>query len=246
MNTFIDMTGWVMAEHGVADSRLTVIKRGENTKNGSARWWCQCNCGNPELKLIVGTKLRSGETQSCGCLQREITKEKHKRSNIYDISGEYGILWSNNTNQEIYFDLEDAKEILQYTWYVSISGYPTTTIESKNVAMHMFLGLARYDHIDRNKLNNRRNNLRPCTERENARNKTIPKTNTSGIIGVSWDKQTKKWIARIGIDYKDKKLGRFQNKEDAIRARLQAEAKYFGEFAPQRHLFDEYGVILNG
>lgn len=74
MNTFIDMTGWVMAEHGVVDSRLTVIKRGENTKNGSARWWCQCNCGNPELKLIVGTKLRSGETQSCGCLQREITK----------------------------------------------------------------------------------------------------------------------------------------------------------------------------
>lgn len=37
-------------------------------------------------------------------------------------------------------------------------------------------------------------------------------------------------------------LSRFVNKEDAIRARLRAERQYFGEFAPQRHLFEEYGI----
>ena len=40
-----------------------------------------------------------------------------------------------------------------------------------------------------------------------------------------------------------KKLGRFSDKEDAIKARLQAEAKYFKEFAPQRHLFKQYGIL---
>lgn len=38
-------------------------------------------------------------------------------------------------------------------------------------------------------------------------------------------------------------LGSFSDKEDAIKARLQAEAKYFKKFAPQRHLFKQYGIL---
>ena len=37
-------------------------------------------------------------------------------------------------------------------------------------------------------------------------------------------------------------LGHFDNKDDAIRARLNAEVKYFGEFAPQKHLYEQYGI----
>ena len=53
-------------------------------------------------------------------------------------------------------------------------------------------------------------------------------------------------MARIVLDKKDIYLGRYSNKEDAIKARLEAEIKYYGEFAPQRHLFEQYGISING
>ena len=49
--------------------RLTVLYRAENTKTGRAVWHCRCDCGN-ELD-VLGKNLRNGNTQSCGCLQRE-------------------------------------------------------------------------------------------------------------------------------------------------------------------------------
>lgn len=226
--------------------RLAVVKRGPNNKNGNAQWWCECDCGNPELKLILGAKLRNGETRSCGCLQKEIASENAKRPNKYDLSGSFGVLWTNNTNDIVYFDLEDACKILKHTWYIDTCGYPTTTIDNKNVRMHTFLGLYMHDHADKNKLNNRRENLRPCTQQENIRNRPINKNNTSGFTGVTWDKALKKWDVKIWVDKKCKRLGRFTNKESAIRARLEAESKYFGEFAPQRHLFAEYEINNEG
>lgn len=62
----IDMTGWVMKEHGVPDSLLTVIEKAYS-KNNSLYWKCQCECGN--IKNIQSTALRSGKTKSCGCLK---------------------------------------------------------------------------------------------------------------------------------------------------------------------------------
>lgn len=48
---------------------LTVIERAENTKEGRARWLCQCKCGNQVT--VLGKHLRSGNTKSCGCYQKE-------------------------------------------------------------------------------------------------------------------------------------------------------------------------------
>ena len=55
-------------------------------------------------------------------------------------------------------------------------------------------------------------------------------------------KRLNKWRARITIDDTPIYLGIFENKDDAIRARLQAEKQYFGEFAPQKHLFELYNI----
>ena len=66
--------------------------------------------------------------------------------------------------------------------------------------------------------------------------------NTSGFIGVDWVKRRQGWRARIKVEKKEISLGIFANQKDAIKARLMAEKKYFGDFAPQRHLFDEYGI----
>ena len=56
------------------------------------------------------------------------------------------------------------------------------------------------------------------------------------------DKKCNRRIAQITVNYKNKRLGIYQNKKDAIRARLKSEIEYFGEFAPQRHLFKEYCI----
>ena len=80
------------------------------------------------------------------------------------------------------------------------------------------------------KYDNRRENLRICTQQQNTYNSKIRKNNTSGIIGIYWHKINKNWISYITINYKHINLGSFTDKEDAIKARKDAEIKYFGEF----------------
>lgn len=74
MGKFIDMTNWVMKEHGILDSRITVIKRDLTKKSSNVYWICKCECGN--IFSANGAKLRNGWTRSCGCLQREITSNR--------------------------------------------------------------------------------------------------------------------------------------------------------------------------
>ena len=86
------------------------------------------------------------------------------------------------------------------------------------------------DHIDRDRLNNNIDNLRWATYEENGQNRTISKNNTSGINGVSFVTSRNKWASRITVNGVKKNLGRFVNKEDAIKARHDAEILYFQEF----------------
>lgn len=65
-NNFIDMTGWNMWEHGVPNSKITVIQQ-LPSEGGHALWECKCNCGNPKTFKVDGGNLRSGHTTSCGC-----------------------------------------------------------------------------------------------------------------------------------------------------------------------------------
>jgi hypothetical protein len=86
------------------------------------------------------------------------------------------------------------------------------------------------DHINHDKLNNCRSNLRIVTEQQNHMNRSKTKRNTSGIIGVCWHKAREKWIAQIRLNNKQINLGYFDDLEDASKARKEAEIKYFGEF----------------
>lgn len=87
------------------------------------------------------------------------------------------------------------------------------------------------DHIDKNKLNNRIENLRECTQRQNSLNQSGSRRSTSKYKGVSWDKVNKKWLAQIMVHRRGKKLGRFVDELDAARAYNNAALQYFGEFA---------------
>lgn len=84
MTKVIDMTG---QKFGL----LTVIERGENNKNGGARWWCQCDCGSPK-KLIDGAVLRRGLVVSCGCYREKKLKESNEKRFIDETGNIYGYL----------------------------------------------------------------------------------------------------------------------------------------------------------
>ena len=206
---------------------------------------CQCNCGKIQEKDFY--KVKNGAKMCKECYLKLLPNNgvpfEHKE-NKYDLSGEYGIGWTNNDNQEFYFDLEDYDKIKGYGWYSTKRKYIRTSFsgDKKSIGMHQLLCGVGCDHINRMPYDNRKVNLRPCAQKDNARNRTVGKNNTSGVIGVSLDKRTNKYIAYIRCDNKNYRLGSFQNKSEAILSRLNAEKEYFGDFAPQRHLFEEYGV----
>lgn len=81
MSKIIDLTG-------MRFGRLTVIERNGKNKCGDARWLCKCDCGN--TTSVIGSKLRTGWTKSCGCLQREWASEnfsthRHSKTSLYNI-----------------------------------------------------------------------------------------------------------------------------------------------------------------
>ena len=253
-----DMTGWNMWEHGVPGSRLTVIKQVEDKvfsdNEHKAQWLCKCNCKKGTIFIVLGESIRSGGTKSCGCLQKEAAAKTGKllrhKENKYDLSGEFGIGWTLNTNREFYFDLEDYDKIKGFCWSedVSTRGYRSLRAKipntSKNTMMSWIITGEKYqDHINRNPFDNRKENLRRATAAENARNHSVSKNNTSGFSGIEWNKINNNWRVGITVDNQPINLGSFKNKDDAIIARLKAEIQYYGpEFAPQRHLFKQYEI----
>ena len=240
-----DMTGWVMSEHGVKDSRWTVIERADDRVSPSGHkttmWLCECSCEAHNRKIIAGTELRNGKSTSCGCRLREVAFKKHKLYNTYDLdSCEYGIGYTGN-GEEFWFDKEDYELIKDYYWYYDDHGYVRAfdCDRKKQIRLHILVmsptpnGME-IDHKTHpggnlHKKDNRKSNLEFKTRLDNMKNQAIRSTNTSGITGVSWHKKYQQWSAQICINYKQVHLGLFDKKEDAINARKEAEVKYFGD-----------------
>ena len=86
------------------------------------------------------------------------------------------------------------------------------------------------DHIYHQKNDNRKSQLRLCSPSENVRNRSISHS-SSGVCGVYWYSKNEKWSVEIVVDGKKINLGLFEDKEQAIKVRKEAEEKYFGEFA---------------
>lgn len=142
---------------------------------------------------------------------------------------------SNRESQYFKIDDEDYDLISKYTWCISNGGYITTSIKRKTVRLHrLLLGLVTddgniVDHIDCDKCNNCRDNLRLCSKSENNRNVRKPSTNMSGFKGVS--KHANKWVARICLDGKSRHLGLYSDIIEAAKAYDKAALELHKEFA---------------
>lgn len=183
--------------------KLQVIAISEKkSSNGSYKWICRCDCGN----IVVherGNLLR-GHVKSCG---------KCRVFNTYDLSNDYGI-GSTSKGEKFYFDKEDYEKIKKYNWSKTGSGYLISTINGIAISMHRYIMDAPkdklVDHVNHNKLDNRKHNLRLCTYRQNNINKKCKgyTKRESGNYEVAIRKNGK-------IEY----IGVFKTKEEALKAR---------------------------
>lgn len=131
-------------------------------------------------------------------------------------------------------DDSDFSYLNSFRWHVTSNGYArraekTCSGAYKYIYMHRELikDSKTVDHLDGNRLNNCRANLRGATYSENGRNR-------KSVRGITWDSSRGKWSAKISINYTTINLGRFLTEDEAILARIAAEQKYFSEFAPRR------------
>lgn len=145
-------------------------------------------------------------------------------------------------NREVKFveiDEADAPRVLQHTWWWD-GKYAYTQVGGKyhrrNIRLHRFLfdspqGLE-IDHIDGDRTNYKRDNLRIATHAQNIANSSaIRGNNSSGFKGVSWEKRQRKWYACITSEQKQYNLGYYETKEAAALAYNEAALRIFGEFA---------------
>lgn len=219
MGKFKDLTGKVFG-------KLTVIKRTEPKIKGKSFWDCKCDCGN--VKSIVSYSLGNGDSISCG-------KCNINKWSIYESYCECSVSRKNGEKILFTIDLEDYEKIKKHQWYISKTGYAKTKIKNKDMSVHRLItncdSNLTVDHIDNDKLNNKKSNLRMCTMAQNNMNKKNLKQNISGYRGVHWHKTRKKWVAQISINNKIKYLGIFEKIEDAIKRRKESEQIYYGEYA---------------
>lgn len=226
---------------------LSIIERSD----GKKVWDCLCDCGNHVF--VDGHSLTSKHTQSCGCLWRDsITKFTGSYSILQDIDD--AVKYTREDGEYFIIDAEDYQAVSSINWYPRPSGpYGRKTWYGAKVKqyLHQFILLQNgikvpkgyeVDHINRNPFDNRKCNLRVVTHQENMMNQSVMSSNKSGVTGVRYKPQSGKWCSTLTYNKNRMFLGYFCDKDEAIMARLKAEKKFYGDFAPQKHLFERYGI----
>lgn len=215
--------------------KLTVVERVEDTfgNNGAKypQYLCKCDCGGE--KTVREAYLKNGYTKSCGCLK--LCHEKKPRGkrepNYFYIIDDIVCVKLSNCDKYMLCDRSIWKEAGKYTWRLDDHGYASASIYGKTVRFHSyFYGKQDFviDHIDRDKLNNMSANLRNVDRRTNNQNVDIRSNNSTGYIGVSYDKRRDKFYSYINYESRKRKfLGYFNTAVEASKAREQAELIYY-------------------
>lgn len=208
---------------GTRFGRLVVVSRAEY-KGGQPAWYCLCDCG--QGKVCLGTNLKSGKSQSCGCLRNEMVSErslKHgNRRGVGKTSREY----------ETWCSMIGRCETDTNTSYHNYGARGITVCERWRSSFDNFLAdmgerpspKHSLDRIDVNG-NYEPSNCRWVTKEEQMRNRRTLKSNTTGVNGVYPSPSGNKYCAQINYNGVRTHIGTFDTLEEATQARRKTEEK---------------------
>lgn len=188
--------------------------------NGRSLFNCKCDCG--KQCEVEGHRLLQGSTVTC----TKCNTNKYYSENDYMVG-------ETSRGVKFYFDIKDFNIVSDRNWY-SESEYFATKINGKHHKLHRYImnydGPLVVDHIDGNPANNRRNNLRICTQQQNVMNSKIRSDSTNNYRGVKY-RGNGKYQARIQKDGKRYYIGTHRSEEAAAKAYNEKALELFGEYA---------------
>jgi hypothetical protein len=137
---------------------------------------------------------------------------------------------------KVIIDTEDIELLRPYKWYKNTAQYIQARVKDVGqVYLHRFImgndNPLKIDHINRNRFDNRKANLRFCTDIQNSMNKRGNLNGSSIYKGVCWHKDTRKWLANIMIHNKTQHIGLYELEKDAARAYDKKAKELYGQFA---------------
>ena len=192
---------------------------------GNRYYKCMCRCKN--YKEVRADHLTTGKVKSCGCLTGTYLSDSGSKPNEYFFTDTVvkGIA---STGETFLIDVENYDKIKKHRWRVQKAN--GALCNSNGVVMARLIMNAPddmvVDHINHNPLDNRKCNLRLCTQQQNNWNRRVK--------GVHYNKVRNKWIAKININGQEKYLGQYDTEREAIIKRRMAEKLEFGEYACER------------
>ena len=199
---------------------------------------CRCLDCNKE-KIVYIQNVIYEKSKSCGCKTKvETAYNINKKYNEYELLNNVVRVYINNKKDKIMLcDLEDWELLKSYYWIENPHGYATAVDNHKIIKFHrkvlnvddpkIFV-----DHINGDRLDNRRINLRLCSNQENSFNRDKNSNNTSGYKGVYFDKDRNKW--RSVIQYNGKSIKspkRYDTPEEAYEWYMEKSNELFGEYS---------------
>lgn len=226
-------------------------------QNGKPYWSCTCRCGNHVVKSSsflyksinkmcdgcnkkyrdINNVMAKDNLDERGCPIMVYQFAVNKIKNTYEIRDEIGII-----NDKILIDEEQIPLFQKINRSITINdnGYAVLKYGNHHVLLSRLIlklpfgnqdnDLEIAEHINGNRLDNRRENLRICVKHLNPVNCKKYSNNKSGCKGVSWLNRLQKWQVNIQYDKILHYLGVYENYQDAVLVRKEAEEKYFGEF----------------
>ncbi len=235
---------------------LTVLSYFD-TKGSHSRWLCKCRCGNEEVFSISQLKRRknlicskcvekykdirnviSKENLDSNGIPINIIQSTQRKQNKYETQNDVTII-----NDKIIVDSKFVDYLKSFDRYIGIDsrGHAYFSYCGQDIYLHRLLtntalffdtsdkDIEIIDHINRNRCDNRIENLRTIKKSENPINCSIYSNNKSGHKGVSWLERLQKWQVNIQHKKINYYVGVFENIDDAILARKRAEIDLFGK-----------------
>lgn len=209
MAKFVDLSG---SKFG----KVNVIKCLGRTERRYYRYLCKCDCG----KEFITTSSHIRKMESCGCNRTIKINEynrNHRKKNKIVVDGDIAYIYLSRSNKFAIIDKEYVEKVQDYTWRVA-KGYAATFVNRKIIYMHHFIvGKVEgkeVDHKNRNRLDNRKCNLRHLTHLGNMQNVDVQKKSNTGVRYIS---KLYNNTYRVVVPYNRKKysVGTFKTIEQA-------------------------------